>query len=351
MISKGESVRMAVVGVAFNLKGDPPEEGEPPDLCAELDSESTVLAVAEALKAYGHDVFFLEGNSDIISQLRVRPADIVFNMSEGLKGESRESHIPAVLEMLGVPYTGSGVLALAITLDKPLSKKILAYHGVPTAPFKVFETESDIDEQGLRFPIFVKPSHEGSSMGISPSSLCPGPLDLYREARRLLHQYRQPVLAEEFLPGREFTVGILGNQKPVVFPVMEINFDKVPPRHGNLYSRQFKTDWDDNSYYSCPANISPELEADLKEMALNTYRILGCRDFSRVDLRLDRYGNPNVMEINPLPGMAPGFSDYPRIAQKAGWSYADLVNGVLECALRRYGLRHLVSPRFSKEIA
>ena len=342
---------MAVVGITFNLKGESPEDGEPPDSHAELDSESTINAVAEALKAYGHDVYLIEGNDTAYLKLRSHRLDIVFNMSEGIRGESRESHIPAMLEMLGIPYTGSGPLTLAVTLDKPMTKKILAYHGIPTAKFKVFDLDSAVDARGLSFPVFVKPAHEGSSMGIATSCHCDNLAELRAEVKRLMTLYRQPVLAEEYLPGQEFTVGILGNRNPVVFPIMEINFDAVPKEHGRIYSRQFKTDWYEDIYYLCPAPISPELEKKIKETALKTYRVLGCRDLSRVDLRLDKDGVPNVMEVNPLPGMAPGFSDYPRIAEKGGWSYTELVNGILETSLRRQSLTHLSAPAFQRQIA
>lgn len=347
----GRFQKMAVVGVMYNLKGEPPEDGEPPDLSAELDSESTVLAVAEALRSYGHEVVLIEGNDTAYLRLLSGGLDIVFNMCEGLKGESRESHVPAILEMLGIPYTGSGVLTLAITLDKPLTKKILAYHGIPTAKFKVFQTEAEIDPTGLEFPLFVKPAHEGSSMGISPSSICRDQMELFREVKRLREAYKQPVLVEEYLPGREFTVGILGNKNPIIFPVMEINFSVVPPEHGSVYSRQFKVEWFEDQYYLCPAPVDPDLEKALKETALKTYKVLECRDLARIDLRLDKNGVPNVMEVNPLPGMAPGFSDYPRLAEKGGWSYQELVNGILACALRRYGLTDLVAPSFASAIA
>lgn len=336
---------MAVVGVMYNLKGESPEEGEPPDSGAELDSESTVLAVANALGTYGHEVVLIEGNETAYLRLFNRSVDIIFNMCEGLRGESRESHIPAMLEMLGIPYTGSGVLTLAMTLDKPLTKKVLSFHGVPTAHFKVISSERDLDITGLEFPVFVKPAHEGSSIGISPDSLCENYAQFLNETRRLLQTYRQPVLVEEFLPGREFTVDIIGNEKPHVFPIMEINFAEVPEGHGNIYSRQFKVEWSEDRYYACPADVSRELEQTIVDTALKTYQVLECRDFARVDMRLDRKGIPNVIEVNPLPGMAPGYSDYPRIAEKAGWSYDELVNAILGCALKRYGLLHLVSPR------
>ena len=344
---------MAVVGVMYNLKGESPEEGEPPDSGAELDSESTVLAVVNALRTYGHEVVLIEGNESAYLRLLSGNMDIIFNMCEGLRGESRESHLPAMLEMLGIPYTGSGVLTLAITLDKPLTKKILSFHGVPTARFKVISSEHEMDMTGLEFPVFVKPAHEGSSMGISPNSLCENYAQLIDETRRLLQSYRQPVLVEEFLPGREFTVGVIGNEMPHVFPIMEINFDEVPEGHGNIYSRQFKVEWSEDRYYTCPASISPELEQRIRDTALKTYQVLECRDLARIDMRLDRNGIPNVIEVNPLPGMAPGYSDYPRIAEKAGWSYDELVNAILGCALKRYGLLHLVSRRVlvDKQIA
>ncbi len=348
---KGERVEMAVVGVMYNLKGEPPEEGEPPDSQAELDSETTVLAVADALRAYGHDVCLLEGDYGAVSKVSDLHLDIVFNMCEGRKGESRESQVPAVLDMLGIPYTGSGVLALAATLDKPLAKKILTYHRVPTPLFMAFDDENEVDPQGLKFPVFVKPAREGSSKGVTPRSYCSKPLDFFREAKRLIREYKQPVLVEEYLPGREFTVGLLGNRNPLVFPVTEINFDLVPQEHGRIYTGQFKSDWFQEIYYTCPAQISEALETELVEAALATYRVFNCKDLARVDLRLDDDGVPNVIEINPLPGLAPGFSDYPRMAEKGGWTYTDLINGILECALRRHDLSHLIPFGSAKQIA
>lgn len=343
---------MALVGLMYNLKGDPPDDGEPPDLGAEFDSESTILAVQDALRSYGHDVLLIEGDEEAYCKLQKQKPDIVFNMCEGIRGESRESHIPAILEMLGIPYTGSGVLTLSVCLDKPITKKVLAYHGIPTPKFKVFDSVRDVELEGLEFPLFVKPTHEGSSMGITPSSVCRDENELFREVASLTNMYKQSVLVEEYLPGREFTVGIIGNKNPVVFPIMEINFDRVPEEHGRIYSRQFKVEWSDEVYYTCPARLDPELELAIQSVALKTYQVLGCRDLARIDLRLDAHGVPNVMEINPLPGLSPGYSDYPRIAEKAGWSYVELINGILNCALYRYNLAHLAaSDLLSKEIA
>ncbi|HHV79267.1 MAG TPA: ATP-grasp domain-containing protein [Firmicutes bacterium] len=337
---------MATVGLLYNLgKYEPPDEGEPPDAHAELDGESTVLALADAIKWGGHEVVFIEGDVCAYAKLREAKIDLAFNICEGLRGESRESHIPAILEMLGIPYVGSGVLTLAVALDKPVAKKIFAYHGIPTPKFRVFEPQDTIDCSGMRFPLFVKPAHEGSSMGVTPNSKVNNEEQLVEQVRMVWRFYKQAALVEEFLTGREFTVGIIGNRIPWTLPIMEINFGECPADHGNVYSRQFKDAWSDDKYYLCPAPVDAELEATLKDTAIKAYTALGCRDFGRVDLRLDADGIPNVLEINPLPGMAPGFSDFPRAAEAGGLSYNELVCTVLDEALKRLGLNHLIIQR------
>lgn len=327
------------IGLLFNLgKGDPPEEGEPPDAHAELDAEHTIAAVAGALRWAGHQVVLIEGDQRVGEKLKEQPLDIAFNMCEGIRGESRESQVPALLEMLGIPYTGSSVLSLAVSLDKPTAKKLLAYHGVPTPRFRVVPPGRRADLRGLRFPLFVKPAHEGSSMGITPDSVCRDRASLDEQVGRVHRLYRQDALVEEFIDGREFTVGVIGNVDPLVLPIMEINFQLCPPEHGSVYSYQFKTEWDADDYYLCPAPVSDELAARLRRTALDAYRALECRDLGRVDIRLGRDGTPQVLEVNPLPGLTPAFSDLPRAAQAAGICYEELVNLILEAALTRYGL-------------
>lgn len=335
---------MARVGVAFNLKkAREPEDDEPPDAQAEYDSPATVMAVAEALRQGGHQVVFLEADEFLPERIRAENPQVVFNLAEGLRGESRESHVPALLEMLGIPYTGSGVLSLALCLDKPLAKVVLRESGVRTPAFRVIAPGEEIDVGGLRFPLFVKPAHEGSSMGVGPGSVVYGETDLVRQVNMVRDLYRQEALVEEFLPGREFTVGLVGNRFLHAFPVMEINFDPVPPEHGAVYSRHFKEHWDEDHYYLCPAPVDERLAAELVDLARRAFRALRCRDVARVDLRLDGAGHPQVLEINPLPGLAPGFSDLPRAAAAEGWTYEELVNGILDVALFRLGLGHLAS--------
>lgn len=308
------------VGLMFNLgKNEPPEEGEPPDAHAELDSEQTVKAIAAALESVGHEVALIEGDEEAYLKLRqVRP-DIVFNICEGLRGESRESHIPAMLEMLGIPYAGSGVLALALTLNKAAAKKMLLYHGVPTPPFCTIAPGEPISWDGLRFPLFVKPANEGSSMGITPDSKVNTPAELVDRVRYVHDMYHQPALVEEFVDGREFTVGMVGNANPTIFPVIEINYNIVPADHGNIYSYQFKKEWDADDYYLCPAPVDEATELLLKRTALAAFRALGCVDVGRVDIRLGSDGVPYVLEVNALPGLSPGFSDLCRQAGKGGY--------------------------------
>ena len=341
-LQKEKQIAMAVVGLVFNLKKDlVADEDDPPDAQAELDGETTVLAIAQSLRRAGHEVILIDGDERAWEKLSHKNIDIVFNISEGLRGESRESQIPALLEMLGIPYTGSGVLTLAVTLDKPTTKKILAYHGLPTPRFVVVPPGQEPDDTGLRYPLFVKPAHEGSSMGVSPSSKVTNAAELKREVEKIHQLYRQEALVEEYLPGREFTVGILGNESPTIFPIMEINFSQCPPEHNNVYSRQFKVEWDDERFFLCPAPLTLAEEEKIKDLALKAFRVLGCRDVARIDLRLDQEGNPYVLEINPLPGLAPGYSDLPRAAAVAGVSFDELVQGILDHALDRYGLGYL----------
>jgi D-alanine-D-alanine ligase len=343
---------MATVGLVYNLaRSEQPEEGEPPDSQAEYDGEGTVLAVAEALRNGGHDVVFIEGDVSCLDRLLQYKPDIVFNMAEGLRGESRESHVPALLEMLGIPYTGSGVLALALSLDKPAAKKVFTYHGVATPRFRVFRPGEPLDIGNLRFPLFAKPAHEGSSMGITPDAIIRNYDDLRRCVENLGHCYRQEVLVEEYLCGREFTVAILGNDEPRVFSPMEINFQYCPSEHGAIYSRHFKVEWSADKYYTCPALVSDELDRELRELAVRAFHALGCRDVARVDIRLDHNGVPHVLEINPLPGLAPGFSDLPRIVAADGLGYQELVLGILDCALQRCGRVDLCLPVLARSIA
>lgn len=344
MMPGGEHRVGLKVGLLYNLKKEELAHSEddepPPDAQAEFDSETTVMAVCEALRSAGHEVCLIEGDENVWRRLESFRPDISFNICEGKWGRSRESHVPAILEMMRIPYTGSDVLSLAVALDKPTAKKIWAYHGIPTPPFAVVPVGRSAVGLGLEFPLFVKPAREGSSMGIGPESRVTNEIDLSRRVEFVHRYYKQEALVEKYIEGREFTVGILGNAgEEYVLPVMEIAVDRCPEEeHKGIYSRKFKAEWDDDAYYQCPAALLPEDEEKIQSVAVEAFRALGCYDVARVDVRMSLEGVPYVLEINPLPGLTPDFSDLPRMAKVAGMTFDELVNNILLYALRRYGM-------------
>lgn len=315
-----------------------------PDTFAEWDTWETINAVKAALDEYSN-VSLVEADFNAFRKLMEIKPDIVFNVAEGFYGISREAQIPALLEMLGIPYTGSDPLTLATCLDKARTKEILSYYKIPNAPF-ITIYENDFSIEGINFPMIVKPVGEGSSKGIYTSSFARNEKELRKETQRILEEYNQPALAEEFLPGREFTVALIGNgNETEVLPVVEISYSDFPEDFIPIYSYEAKwiLDTKENplDVFSCPAKISPELEKSIKTTALSAYKVLRCRDWSRIDIRLDKNGIPNIIEINPLPGILPDPADnscFPKAARTSGLSYNDMLNRVLYTAARRYNL-------------
>lgn len=319
------------------------------DKIAELDSSETIDYVREALMAGGNEVILIEADGDAYGKLKEerRDIDIVFNIAEGLRGESRESYIPAICDMLEIPYTGSGVLTLGLCLNKVRTKEILRYYGIPTPDFWLFRSKDEkLDlELELKFPLIVKLLHEGSQMGLSRDSIVCSEEDLRDRVAYLMHEYGEPVIVEEFLDGREFTVGILGNEKPIILPIVEALFEEgqkmrlftpdkpllpfIPKGVAiNLKERSV-----------CPVNVDEDLRREIEEIALNAYRALDCRDWCRIDLRMTRDGDiPNVLELNPIAGIDPSYL-LPRAAKAAGISYERLIKMILEFGANRYGLR------------
>ena len=275
----------------------------------------------------------------------MRP-DIVFNFAEGLIGVNRESHIPAILEMLQIPFSGSDALTLGICLDKSRAKEILTYHKIPNAKFLVANHLEDIAATRFDFPLIVKPISEGSSKGIFSSSFVKNTRELEDEVSRILSSYNQPALIEEFLSGREFTVAVLGNgDETEVLPIIEIRYEDFPEDVVPLYSYEAKwiLDTKENNFdvFECPAKIDSKLGDRIKENVLRTYNVLRCKDWSRIDVRLDKNGIPNIIEINPLPGIMPDpneNSSFPKAARAAGMDYNQMIQRVLYSASKRYNL-------------
>jgi len=315
----------------------------------------TINAIRTALEEL-HDVIMVEGDTDAYQKLAENKPDFAFNVSEGLHGVSREAQIPAMLEMLQIPYLGSNPLTLATCLDKARTKEILTFHEIPTPSFSVVTVRDDIEDLKVRFPSIVKPLHEGSSKGIYDSCLVRTPAELTLEVERVLTTYRQPALVEEFLPGREFTVAVMGNgEEAHCLPIVEINFGVFPAGVNPVYSYEAKWIWDrpENplEIFSCPADIDSDLQARVEQAVLDSYRILGCRDWSRIDVRLNAMGVPNIIEVNPLPGVLPKPEDnscFPKAARATGLGYNALIQSVLNIALRRTGL---IAPETEKHAA
>ena len=315
------------------------------DTYAEWDTWETINALKESLEVF-HNVTLIDANENVFEKLIEAKPDIVFNIAEGIHGQSRESQIPAILDMLQIPYTGSDALTLGICLNKARTKEILSYHKIPTPDFKVIKTDSSVLNHSFEFPLIVKPISEGSSKGIFSSSLVKNYDELNREIKRVVGEYNQSALIEEYLPGREFTVAVIGNDEDtMVLPIVEIKYDKFPEDVEHLYSYEAKwildTKESDFDVFECPASLDKDLEKKLIETALNTYKVLDCKDWGRIDIRLDKNETPNVIEINPLPGIMPDpneNSSLPKAARAAGIDYKTLIQGVLYAACKRNNL-------------
>ena len=315
------------------------------DTYAEWDTWETINALKEALEVF-HDVKLIEADENAFQKFREERPDIVFNIAEGFKGQSRESQIPSMLEMLGIPYTGSDALTLGICLDKTRAKEILTYHNIPNAKFITVDRFQPISNHAFEFPLMVKPSLEGSSKGIFSSSLVRNYDELNAEIKRVMEEYDQPAIVEEYLPGREFTIALLGNgQGTKTLPMIEIKFEDFPEGVEHLYSYEAKwiLDTKERAFdvFECPASIEKKLEKKIKDTVLKTYNVLRCKDWSRIDIRLDKNGIPNIIEINPLPGIMPNpteNSSFPKAARAAGLDYNEMIQNVLYEACIRYNL-------------
>jgi D-alanine-D-alanine ligase len=323
------------VGFAFNVKRVTPDLAGEQDDEAEYDSPKTLQAIREAIASWGHEVVDLEATQDLPLVLSSTPVDVVFNIAEGLKGRSRESHVPSLLELLDIPYTGSDPAALSVSMDKALAKRMVRTHGILTPDYTVLQTGKERLPRELTFPLLVKPVAEGTSKGVTKKSVVRDELELREVARELIAKYRQPALAESYVAGREFTVGLLGERRPRVLPPMEIVFlDASDPTP--IYSFDMKQEWNEKIRYEVPAKLSPRELDRLEKAARECFTALGCRDVARLDFRMDAEGRIYFIEANPLPGLAPGWSDLVLIAQAAGIEYRALIGEILSFAIRRY---------------
>jgi D-alanine-D-alanine ligase len=324
------------IGITYDLKTDPPGEGRaelPDDLQEEYDSPETIEGIAAVLRGLGYEVVQLGDGRELLERLLADPPDFVFNIAEGQGvGRAREARVPAVLEMLGIPYSGSDPLTLAATLDKDCAKRLVASAGVRVPRGLVLTPGDPVGPGDLPFPLLVKPAWEGSSKGIRGKCLVRSPGELQEAVASLRRDHRQPILAEEFIDGDELTVGVVGNDSPEVIGVMRV----LPNRADGpfIYSLEVKRDYRRQVHYECPARLPAAATAAVERAALAAWRVLGCRDVARVDFRL-RGGVPYFLEVNPLPGLNRESSDLVILAGLRGRSYPWLIERILGAALRR----------------
>ncbi len=325
-------------GITFDLKTAPVAAGAPDDVNEEFDSPHTIEAIAQVLRGRGHDVVLLgDGHEFIEKVLREKP-DFVFNFAEGHGiSRAREARVPAVLELLGIPYTGSDPFTLAVTLDKDCAKKLVAQAGIAVPAGHALEPEetvADIPAGQLRFPLVAKPAWEGSSKGIRNRCLVRRPEQLPGVVGELRRDHRQTILLEEYIEGAELTVGLYGNP-PQILGIMRVRPNQ--PAEHFIYSLEIKRDYRRLVTYDCPAPLPAATTQAVERAARTAFRVLGCRDIARVDFRL-RGSVPYFLEVNPLPGLNPDDSDLVIMARLLGWPYERLVGVIVDAALQRHGL-------------
>jgi len=321
------------IGMVYDLRKDYLAQGFTEEEVAEFDSEETIELIERAIQSLGYTTDRIGNVRSLSSRLVGGDKwDLVFNIAEGLSGRCRESHVPSILEAYNIGYTFSDPLVCALTLDKGFAKRIVRDAGLPTAKFKVIGSPEDINHTAFEYPLFAKPIAEGTGKGIDHNSRIESSDQLMQICSQLLERFAQPVLVEEFLPGREFTVGILGNgEDTYVLGIMEIEMPQ--DRNGSIYSYVAKEECETLVKYLPYRKGS--LYKNLEQSALKSYKALQCRDAARVDFRCDRKGIPCFMEINPLPGLHPTHSDLPMIATQEGMLYEELIGQIINNAFNR----------------
>jgi D-alanine-D-alanine ligase len=328
---------MKKVGLTYDLKTDYEfKDNDPPDANAEFDHPSTIKIIAQAIESQGFQVKKIGNVLSLLESIDELDVDIVFNISEGLSGRNRESQVPILLEMAGIPFVGADALSLAVSLDKIMAKKIFMAEGILTPKFmEIKSSDAIINLDHMEFPLFVKPRFEGSSKGLSQNSRVENKEELRKQVEYIILTYNQPALIEEFIRGEEFTVAIIGNQPAEVMPIVQIKIDGELHLKDKFYT--FAHIKSDALEYVCPAPISKNLKKKITELAVKTYNAIECRDFGRVDFRVDEGGNPYVLEINPLPSLSTE-DVFMVVAKEIGISYNEVIGKILNSALKRYNL-------------
>jgi len=306
-------------------------------LMEDQQKRETVMTIKEVLseKFTCIDLVFDE---NILNKLKREEVDLVFNLCNGIRGNSRISQLPAMLEFAGIPYTGSSPLGHALAYNKIYACKLFNESNISTPKFACVENLEELEHINITLPAIVKPKDEGSSRGIYQSSLVFNKEELVKKVKECLNTYDPPVMISEYIDGREFTVGILGNDKNIsVLPIVEVDFSNLPKHLHKFYSFEVKIHYEDETIYHIPAKLDENTQQRIEEMAIKAFKVLGLRDYARVDIRL-KDGQPYVLEVNSLPGLMKGHSDITKMAEVCGLGYKGLIFTIVENALKRYNL-------------
>lgn len=327
---------MKTIGLTYDLKTNYKfKDGDPVDANAEFDAPSTVDIVTNTIESLGFKVKRIGNVNNLLEQIDNLSVDIVFNISEGLSGRNRESQVPILLEMKGIPFVGSDALTLGLTLDKILTKKILIAEGLPTPKFFEARNSKELNLDHFKFPLIVKPRFEGSSKGLSEKSRVENTQVLKEQIDFIINTYHQPALVEEFIYGSEYTVALIGNDPIEVLPPIQVKIDGHLEVGDLFYT--FARISSDRVEYICRTDMDNPLIVQLMDLAKHAYEAVDCLDFGRVDFRVDSCGNSYILEINPLPCLSTE-DVFMVIAKGMGLTYNDMIAKIINSAFKRYNL-------------
>ncbi len=326
-------MKVAIITDKPRVKYLPTEEG----LLEDKQKRNTIKGIKRVLSER-FDCIDMVFDDNTVGKLKKEKIDLVFNLCNGIRGDARLSQLPAVLEYAGIPYTGSSPLGHGLAYNKIYSCRIFKESGVLTPNFIYVYDIKEIENVNINYPVLVKPKDEGSSRGIHENSLVFNKEELIQRIQKDLEIYNPPMMINEFIEGREFTVGVLGNNDNIdVLPILEVDFSNLPDHLNNIYSFEVKVHYGDKTLFHVPARLKEETKKKIENTAVKAYKALEMRDYARVDIRL-KDGIPYVLEINSLPGLMKGHSDITKMAEAAGIGYKGLIMKIVKNAIDRYGL-------------
>lgn len=322
---------MFKIGLIYNKPKEISAEEKMLDPRSYRQPEIIAEQLKEALETEGHQVTLIPASINLLQNIKdIGDLDVIFNSCTGLNNKKEQANIVGMLELLDIPFVGSKLMTQVTSMNKDHAKAAFKAAGVPISPFQTFYDEETTLDKDLTFPLFVKPTREGSAVGITNDSLVENENELRNQVRNILEDFKQPALVEGYLPGREFSVAVLGTEKPKVLPILEVI---VPEEEYGSTIQSVDVKAENGVVRDVPANISPELEAEIEKTVLKAYKALECSEYARIDVKLDADGVPNVIELNALPALEAGYAHYPLMAEEAGYSLGDLTERLIEEAI------------------